>query len=55
MSLSVLEQSVIKLIDQSRDDIVALMQKLVQIPRLFGRRKRERGISCQGSNKVQPR
>jgi succinyl-diaminopimelate desuccinylase len=39
MSLSVLEQSVIKLIDQSRDDIVALMQKLVQIPSYSGEEK----------------
>lgn len=39
MSLSVLEQSVIKQIDQSRDDIVALMQKLVQIPSYSGEEK----------------
>ena len=41
MSLSVLEQSVIKLIDQSRDDIVALMQKLVQIPAIRAKKKRK--------------
>lgn len=36
MSLSTQEQRVLKLIDQSKDDNVALMQKLVQIPSCTG-------------------
>lgn len=36
MSLSTQEQGVLKLIDQSKDDNVALMQKLVQIPSYSG-------------------
>ncbi len=36
MSPSAQEQKIMRLIDQSRDDIVALMQKLVQIPSYTG-------------------